>query len=127
MSKKIKFKHVKPGMVVQGSTIYGLIVSIPGKHANGRRRHAGLSRDKNWATYFCAHDAHYGSGSSPYDPNEKVRVIKGKKRAEIITRIQRDLRKFLYNREQDLDLIDLIITLEPLHDKRNSRKRTRTD
>lgn len=122
----MKMKNVKPGMVVCGDRIFGLIVSIPGKHSNGKRRHAGLSRDKNWVTYFCGHDAHYGAGSSPFDPNDKVKVIKGKKRAEIITRIQRDLRKFLYNREQDLDLIDLIITLEPLHDKRNSRKRKRT-
>ncbi len=111
--KKIKFKDVKPGMVIQTKEEKGqLILHITGKSSKGKTFSFTRFHEPNYYLGYSVWDATYGPCYGSFDPKEKVKVLRGKKREKVIQRIRRSLRKEIWNRQENLNVIDLI---EELH------------
>ena len=100
-SVEIKFKDIKPGMVIESNFIYGLVIHI--KKAG--KIDSFYGKDP-CVKYFDLYDPMILY--SPYDDEEEVKVITGEKRKEIMKKAARELRKIIMMHQDDLQLFETL-------------------
>jgi len=103
MSKKIFLKDIKPGMTVKSDQLTGLVVAL-------RRKGFKARGWPNSYTYYPGEHHCDGAMIGMFKPRlkEKVTVVTGKKRTDMIKWIQRELRGHISDLERDLEHIDLV-------------------
>lgn len=106
MSKKIKFKDVKAGMIIKGDGHYGLVAYI--KPAG---KYDSFFLEDPYVEMYSLHGDDCMLGFSTYNPKAKVEVFTGKERDAIEHLIVRSLRSQIHDYENYLRKFEVLAEL----------------
>lgn len=101
--KIISVEDIRPGMVIKGDYIFGLVISVK-----------CLTKDVYEIQYHDAHDGYWGIGITKLKGSE-YQLIEGPKEEEVIQNLRKDLLKRQLHVENDLQQIELIMTLKGIY------------
>ena len=104
--KVIKLKHVRPGMIIRSPRWFELVVYISKPGAND----TFFGKDP-YIDGVDLHDPYWGRTLAKYDPEDKVEIITGKKRKELLQYAVRKTRQRILDTERDLRTIETLIGL----------------